>query len=670
MTKKKNAEPGTWTSNIDAFLVANGSARLADLRRHKSATYWLESVAAEQGRMTIIRHQHGETESILPQPFNVRSKVHEYGGAPYCLSNDAIYFVNARDQAIYRIPLSENSQDLSQLHSTPEKIYQAEGLRFGDLIWAAGPQTIIAVCEQHQSAHSANSTSEDNTEVLNRVVSIDLNGQISTLTSGADFYAYPRYDSTQGKLCWITWDHPNMPWDKTTLWTATLNQDGSLSEPRALRETANSENSESIVQPTWADNGDLFYISDRNNWWNVYRQPRTKKSAKQPEPIRQPEPIKETNAEYATPLWVLGMQQYAIADNTLYAAKNKSGQWSIECIDLNTLATTTLPHSFSAVDSMWADKSGAYFIASTPSRFASVYKLDSDSHELSVLSECSEAALNELSSPESMFFNTSTGDAIHAFYYPPFNSAYHSEKSPPLIVLCHGGPTGQTSSELNYKIQYWTNRGFAVVDVNYRGSTGFGRSFRKTLYKQWGVFDVEDVVTVVDQLIADKKADKNQIIIKGSSAGGYTVLAALAFSKRFNAGVSLYGIGDLTLLATDTHKFEKYYLEQLIGAYPSEKELYKTRSPINSSEQLDCPILLFQGLEDNVVPPNQARIMAEAVEKKGLPVALVEFPDEGHGFRSPKNIEHMLEVELYFYQKIFNFGNPEVPKGISLKNVD
>lgn len=634
MTAKIIAQPGTWKSKISAEYVANGSSRLADIRCKNETIYWLESVAAEQGRMTIMRFRDAKTRSILPHPFSVRSKVHEYGGAPYCIADDSLYFVNAKDQAIYRLCPQESFK--------PEKIYHNKTQRFGDLIWVATHKRIVAVCETHLDDHT----------VENSLVSISQDGELSTLTTGADFYAYPRYCSKTGQLCWISWQHPNMPWDSTHLFVAQLRADNSLDSVSTF---CDNEGAESIVQPLWHPNGELFYISDRNNWWNIYQQH---------------QPVGASEAEYATPLWVLGVQQYTIFKQQIYAAKTKNGSWSIECIDLNSNEVKELPYRFSSIESVFAGQEAIYFIASTTTDAAGVYCFNPKRESLTRLDEGASTPIKELSHPESIFIDIDNNAKVHAFYYPPYNSVYDCKSPPPLIVLCHGGPTGQTSSELNYKIQYWTNRGFAVVDINYRGSTGFGRKYRELLYGNWGIVDVEDMVSVVNDLVAKNKADAEKVIIKGSSAGGYTVLAALAFTEQFNAGVSLYGIGDLELLATDTHKFEKHYLDQLVGPYPEKTDLYKARSPINAIDQLSCPILLFQGLEDKVVPPNQAKAMALSLEQKGIPVALVEFEDEGHGFRSPTNIKYMLETELYFYQRIFHLADINQPTPIKIKNLD
>lgn len=649
--------PGTWESNITASHVASGSKRIADIRCANDQVFWLESLASEKGRMTIMQNVNGEPMSILPQPFNVRSKAHEYGGAPYCIGEKQIYFVNADDQAIYRLDLANKAP--------PELFCHAADKRFADLIWIEDSAAIVAVCEDHQLSN------DKHHEPKNYLVHISSAGDLSVIKDGADFYAYPRYCSLNKQLCWISWQHPNMPWDQTELWLGKLLPDGTLSDTKKL---LGNDADGSTVQPTWNRSGELYCVNDRDEWWNIQKASlddyEASKHGASEHALRSP--IRTNTAEYATPLWVFGMQNYALLENGILASYTRNGLWHLEQLDMQGKVIKTLDEVFASVESVCSDGSFAYFIASTPSEFAAVFQLNLQNYTLTQLSAGASSEKAEISIAESLYFDISDEEnkKIHAFYYPPFNSEYELSTPPPLIVLCHGGPTGQTSSELNYKVQYWTNRGFAVVDINYRGSTGFGRSYRRSLYKNWGIYDVEDMKNVVDALIAQGKAAEAKVIIKGSSAGGFTVLAALTFTERFNAGVSLYGIGDLELLARDTHKFEKHYLDQLIGPYPQDEALYKARSPINSVHKLNCPLILFQGLEDKVVPPNQAREMAASVNKKKIPVALVEFEDEGHGFRSPENIQTMLEAELYFYQRVFKLCEPAVDKPIQILNMD
>ena len=648
MSKKLSAAPGSWESPIHASQVANGSARLADLRCNHDEVYWLESMASEQGRMTIMHSRGSGPVSILPQPFNVRSKVHEYGGAPYCLAADKIFFVNSSDQGIYCLNTAKPTD--------PELIYQNESQRFADLVWIEQHQKLIAVCEDHSQQN-----------ISNYLVSISSTGEIRTLVTGEDFYAYPRYCEQSSRLCWVSWQHPYMPWDKTELWMAKINHNGELEDQQRLIPL---ENDESIVQPMWHANGDLYYVSDSSEWWNLYRIEKSALDNHASQPTIAAQTIRNHEAEHATPLWVLGMQNYALDGEEVYSSYTKNGVWELEKISLGDSETDCILKDFSAIESVCYGSSGVFFIASTPRSMPAVYKLDSKTRKLTKLSQSIAVKENELSTPESIFTSTGSESNIQAFYYAPYHSRFESAQKPPLIVLCHGGPTGQTTSGLNYKIQYWTNRGFAVVDINYRGSTGFGKTYRHSLYKNWGVHDVEDMSLVVEALIKDGKVDADKIIIKGGSAGGYTVLAALAFTDLFRAGVSLYGVADLELLAKDTHKFEQHYLDQLIGPYPEQLDLYRSRSPINSIDAFSCPILLFQGLEDKVVPPNQARAIEKGLDNKKIPVALIEYADEGHGFRSPENIEHMLEAELYFYQQVFGMEQAIDSHIINIKHLE
>lgn len=641
---------------ITAAQVANGSPRIADCRVHNAIPYWLQSMAEEKGRMGLFRILDKTANNILPAPFGVRSKVHEYGGAAYCFSQTQVFFVEANNQQIYR-------HSLDQHEDTPIQLSHATDCRFGDLQWDEKRQSIVAVCEDHSSE-----------SVENYLVYISLDGHTTILHQGADFYAYPRLNHDCTKLCWISWQRPNMPWDETHLHIASLSDDSLLENCIRIKDNER----QSILQPLWNEKNELFFISDASNWWNIYSFSRAdighalKPSSGGTLSVSTAKHIHKMAAEFATPLWVLGMQNYAfINPHTLFTSFTQHGKWQTALIDTKSGNIHVPPEEFSSIESVCSeqqrsDASQVYFIGNKPDSLATIFTYDRSTQVISTIHSPGDApAKNSISIAESIYFPTHDGSEIHAFYYPG-NPASNKNA---LIVICHGGPTGQTNDGLNYKIQYWTARGFSVVDVNYRGSTGFGRLYRESLYNKWGLSDVEDVVAASKYLIQNKGIESNKVIIKGSSAGGYTVLAALTFSDTFSAGVSLYGIGDLSLLAEDTHKFEADYLEQLVGPYPEAVELYRARSPIEHTEKLNCPTLLFQGLEDKVVPPEQAVLMAKAVENKGLPIALVEYPNEGHGFRDPENIEHMLNAELYFYEKIFNFENTTIDMNIDIKNI-
>ncbi len=580
----------------------------------------------------------------MPYPYSARSKVHEYGGGSYCFGDNTLYFCEASDQQIYALPL-DGSEQIKKITDLPQS-------RFADLIWDAVRERIIAVHEYHHSDH----------KVDNNLVAIELNGKLSVLAEGDDFYAYPRLNASATKLTWISWNHPHMPWDATQLWTANIDTHGQLTNSL----TFDGGDTNSLLQPAWGKDDTLFFVSDNDNWWNLYCVPVTDETTQlRWQNCRQ---ITQLEAEFATPLWVFAMQNYAIIDtNFIVASYTKEGRWHLCRIDIATGSMTQIDEPCSSLSYLQAEGEKVTFIRGTATKFQHLCLL---THSVvKPVFEQPDDDIEEVSRAQAIRFATTLDEFAYAFFYRPCNTNYECDGPPPAIVICHGGPTGQTDDTLNNKIQFWTSRGFAVIDVNYRGSTGFGRHYRQRLNRQWGVFDVEDIVKAVDYLVSKKEIDPNKVVVKGSSAGGFTVLAALAFTDRFSAGVSLYGIGDLELLASDTHKFEARYLDSLVGAYPSEKSVYQQRSPINAVGQLNCPLLLLQGLEDKVVPPNQARRMAECVRNKGLPVALVEFPDEGHGFRAGATIKKMLDAELYFYQCIFELENTFESAPMTIENI-
>ncbi len=633
---------GTWPSAITAELLVGDSIRLGEPRFDGDYIYWLESRPLERGRTTIARTRISDTtkhiEDILPYPINTRTKAHEYGGASYCVSNGIVYFVLADDQCIYRL-------DTRAAKSQPEAITQESGQHYADLIIDEKRQRLICVCED-----TGNNTQEPSSSLI--AIELAEPFQQHTLASGQDFYSSPNLSPDGQHLTWLTWQHPNMPWDHTQCSIARVESNGTLD---CIKTIAGDKQAESIFQPQWSPAGELFLVSDRNNWWNIYRYDDAQDSL---------ENICEMNAEFATPQWVFGMSTYGfINTDTIICTYTENGNWYL--LKLNTTDKTrqVIPVPFSYITSIHCSKKGALWLGASPTDAEQIVFCDNVSLGRVHISKANcqsikTSATNTLSpdwfsKPEALTFPTSNGQSAYGFFYSPCNPDVEplNETKPPLIVLCHGGPTGATSSALNLKIQYWTSRGFAVLDVNYRGSTGYGRAFRNALHKQWGIADVEDVCAGAQYLAESNRVNKEQLIIKGSSAGGYTVLAALTFTDTFTLGTSLYGIGNLETLAKDTHKFESRYLDSLIGPYPEEKALYQQRSPINHINQLNCPVLFFQGLEDKVVPPAQAKAMVTALREKNIPVEYVEFHNEGHGFRQADNIIRMLETEQDFYQR-------------------
>ena len=615
---------GTWPSSLSAEKVASAAPKINHIQSCNDLVTWVESRPNEGGRNVIIgRSKNGLIKDLIPAPYSHSSRVHEYGGMAYALSENSIYFVNASDQRIYQ----------QQFGTTTPVAITESGPRFADLIIDSVNHRIIAVCEQHN----------ETTEPENYLVGISLlagNKQITPLARGADFYAYPRISPDGKSLCWIEWNHPNMPWDSTQLWQADIHNH-CLENKRLI---AGGDGLEAIFQPQWSPDNRLYYVSDRNNWWNIYSADHGV--------------IVDMAAEFATPLWQFGMSTYDFIDaNTIGCLWTQQGVWYCGFVDIAKGTLQPVASTYKSMQAACYDSGGLYMVAGAPDIADQVVTVSQQGMIEAIYSPSNlNIATEDLAKPESISFPTANNTSVQAFFYPPTNSQYRGEDNqlPPVIAICHGGPTGATDCSLNLKIQYWTSRGFAVVDINYRGSTGFGRDYRDALNGAWGLADIEDTQYAIKFLTTQQKVDPQRCIIRGSSAGGYTVLSALTFTDTFKAGASLYGIGNLETLASDTHKFESRYLDKLVGPYPEQQTIYRQRSPINHIDQLNCPVIFLQGLEDKVVPPNQAELMVNSLKKKGIPVVYVKFPDEGHGFRKAENIIRAMQAELDFYCDVFD----------------
>ncbi len=634
---------GTWTSSVSPQLVATAAPAMEQPSVDGENLYWLESRPSENGRTTIFKRDgRGEIRDILPNPLSASSRVYEYGGAPYLVVDDILYFVLQDDQRIYRMQTDSSQPRPEPL--TPDN----QGYRFADLALDATRQRLLCVAERH----SANAP-----EPRNFIAAIPLDGsqQVSELIGGMDFYACPRLSPDQRTLAWLCWSHPQMPWDGSELWHAEIDDQGYPTLPQWV--AGSSE--ESICQPQWSPGGELFFVSDRSNWWNLYRQ--TNNGAI--------EAIYPMPAEFSGPPWRLGVATYGFdAHHHVIAAYAQHGLWHLASIHLDgkvdgkELRDLHIPYS--SIGSIVITGAQAWFIGASPTCASVLVCIDIDGGAAQPIHPHSSPPLhaNGVSLAQAISFPTTDNGTAHGFYYAPCNPEFTgpTDARPPLIVMCHGGPTGCADTALNYKIQFWTSRGFAVVDINYRGSTGYGRRYREALTGLWGIIDVDDAVAGARHLIASDLANPNRMIIRGSSAGGFTVLAALTRYDDFSAGASYYGIGDLEILARDTHKFESRYLDKLIGPYPAARDVYRARSPIHHIDKLSSPVIFFQGLDDRVVPPQQAQLMVEAMQRRGLPVAYVPFPGEGHGFRKAANIATALQAELEFYQQVFALP-PDTP---------
>jgi dipeptidyl aminopeptidase/acylaminoacyl peptidase len=605
--------------------------------------YWTEMRPSEGGRSVIVHRSPEDIQrDVTPPPFNARSRVHEYGGGAFTVVDGVVYFSNFSDQRIYRAPPDGEPEAL-----TPDGLW-----RFADAIYDSRRHRLICVGENH---------SDEDEEAVNALVSISLQDdpRPQVLVSGNDFYSSPRIHPQGDRIAWLTWNHPNMPWDGTELWAAEVNPEGMMLDPELV---AGSE-TESIFQPEWSPNGDLFFVSDRNNWWNLYHW-------REGDIV----PVLEMEAEYGRPQWVFGMVTYGFLTASEVACTfSQGGQWEFGIFDLENgkLEVKDIPVTY--IGDIKLRNNDAVMIAASPTEASAIVLFDPKTDIFEVIRKASEVKVDDLylSQPQTIEFPTEGGLSAHAFYYPPKNAEFVAppEEKAPLIVISHGGPTSATSSSLSLSIQYWTTRGFGILDVNYGGSTGYGREYRQRLNGQWGVVDVQDCANAATYLIQRGDADPQRLIIRGGSAGGYTTLCALTFGDVFTVGASYFGVSDLEALALETHKFESRYLDSMVGPYPEQRDRYFERSPIHFTERLASPIIFFQGLEDKVVPPNQAEKMVAALQAKGLPVAYVPFEGEQHGFRRSENIKRALDAEYYFYSRIFDFELPEEIEPVEIHNL-
>ena len=611
---------GSWPSPLTASRVTAGALRLDHVQLDGEDVYWVEGRASEGGRYVIVRRTaDGAIIDVTPTVFNVRTRVHEYGGAAYTVDRGTIYFANFADQRIYR----------QRAGAVPEPI-TAEGGFYADFRVDRTRDRLISVREDHSKAG----------EAINTIVAIG--GGETVLVSGADFYSDPIVSPDGASLAWLQWHHPNMPWDGTELCVARFETDGTLGPARTIAGGA----TESIFQPEWSPDGTLYFVSDRSGWWNLHRLLNG-----------EVEVVHAMAAEFGKPQWTFSMVTYAfMSAERIAATYTQGGRWQLALIDTRSRTCTPVPLLVQPLESIHATADAIYFIGGSATEANAITRLALADRSTEVLRSASAERIEPawISVPEAITF-TAAGRDVHAFYYPPVNPAVTAPagERPPLLVLTHGGPTGASSDVLDSKVQFWTSRGFAVLDINYSGSTGYGRAYRERLNGQWGIADVTDAVGGAEAMVAAGKADPARLAIRGGSAGGYTTLAALTFHHTFKAGASYYGISDLEVLQQDTHKFESRYNESLIGPYPAAREVYVARSPIHFTDRLSCPIILFQGLDDKVVPPNQSAMMAEAVRKKGLKVKYVTFEGEQHGFRKAENIIRALEEELAFYRDVF-----------------
>jgi dipeptidyl aminopeptidase/acylaminoacyl peptidase len=636
---------GTWVSPVSLDRLVEDVVGLSFPIATPAHVYWTESRPAEGGRQVLVRSTGGgvEPEDVIPPGFNARSAVHEYGGLCTAVhhdpvAGDTVYFSNFADQRLYRVMAREAPSPITPEPPSPGAV------RYAAPVLCDSGRHLLAVRERHGDPDVP-------ADVVNDVVVLatDASEQPRVLVSGHDFYSHVTVSPDGRRVAWVSWDHPNMPWDGTELWEADLDVGGSL--VRAPRLVAGGP-SESVTQPKYAPDGTLHYVSDRTGWWNLYAAPADR-------PARVLGPME---AELGLPDFVFGLSSYALLrDGTVLATWQRDGLDHIGVLAPGADAFTEVDCGFTYVTQLRGDDDGSCAVAVAGSATCppSVVRLEVSGPatvDVGVLRRSCPDVVDAayLSTPEALDFPTAGGGVAHALFYAPANRDFVAPRGelPPLIVSVHGGPTSAARPVLNYAIQYWTSRGFAVVDVNYGGSSGYGRAYRERLRGQWGVVDLADCVHAARHLAAIGRADGDRTVIHGGSAGGYTALCAVTFTHQFAAGASYYGIADAAVLAEDTHKFELHYMDGLFGPWPEAADVYRSRSPAFHTEGLRTPLIIFQGLEDKVVPPVQAEIMVTALRENGVPHAYVEYAGEQHGFRKAESIRRTAEAELYFYGRV------------------
>jgi dipeptidyl aminopeptidase/acylaminoacyl peptidase len=643
MSEPKLAAYGSWQSPITSDLVVSESIRVGQVILQDRDTYWIEGRPAEGGRNVIVkRDARGVVTDLIPQPFNARTRVHEYGGGDYVIDGTTVYFSNFTDQRIYRVTPGTEPQPITPITER----------RYADAVVDRPRNRLICVCEDHTNAER---------EAVNMLVALDLSdgGNAHILAAGNDFYASPRLSPNGTQLAWLTWHHPNMPWDGCELWVGTLNPAGHVEHANLVA----GGPEEAIFQPQWSPDGSLYFISDRSGWWNIYRLRND-----------QAEPLYPLEAEFGMPQWVFGLSTYAFvsADRIICCYTSKDGS-HLAFLDTIKGQLTALETSCTSIGSIQATAERVAFTGASPTDSPAVIELDLATRKTTVLRRSANITLDPayISVPQPIEFPTEHALTAHGYYYAPHNADYQAppEERPPLLVISHGGPTSATSSVLSLGVQYWTSRGFAVLDVDYGGSSGYGRAYRERLKGQWGIVDVDDCVNGARYLVEQDLVDGKRLAIRGGSAGGYTTLCALTFRNIFSAGASHFGVSDLAGLAQDTHKFESRYLFSLIGPYPERQDLYYQRSPINFADRISCPVIFFQGAEDKIVPPEQAESMVAALRTNKVPVAYLLFKGEQHGFRRAENIKRTLEAELYFYARVFHFAPADQIEPVPIENM-
>lgn len=616
----------SWTSPISAEDVYGLSDDFGELQSVNDALYFIQSDSTADGRMGIKRLLNdGSLVDALSAEFDVRTKVHEYGGSPFLAIGQSIFASKADDQLLYRIAPNQSPVPLT-----------LPGTRHADCVSYPKGSRIICIREDHRKAG----------EPVSSIVGVNLNfvAEGEPLAEGADFYASPKVSPNMKQLAWISWQHPNMPWDHTELWIGELDPKGGIHNKTRLL----ADKRGSITQPLFSPDGVLYFVADFDNWWNLYRI----------SPDGLLEQVLDKDAEFAVPDWKLGNHNYAFeSENTIVASFIDKGKASLIRIFLDTGLTESIAVDFGEITQVVKGEAGIYFVGNKVTPEKGIYRVNGRGTELIYSPKLTVLDPSYVSRAKSISFKSDDDMTIYGYFYGPNNPDFIAPNNtrPPLIVMLHSGPTAKASLAFRRDIQYWTSRGFAVLDLNYRGSSGFGRAYRQSLYGEWGKADVKDAVRAAGYLVNKGWVDGTKLAMRGSSAGGLTVLSALAFYDTFKAGVSYAGISDMALLRQDAHKFESSYLDQLVGKNSPENNVYYERSPLHHLEELKEPLLLIQGGGDTVVFTKQSVRVFNALKARGVPTAYLEFKGEGHALKHPKNQMISIEAELYFYGKVFGF---------------
>ncbi|MGO8875752.1 MAG: S9 family peptidase [Acidimicrobiales bacterium] len=639
---------GSWKSPLTADRLLEDAVQLADPVAAGDLVYWTEGRPTEGGRVVIVKQlPDGTTQDVFGADYSARTRVHEYGGRGFVVDGDTVYFSNFTDQRLYRVRPGGEPEPITAEPAVPASV------RYAAPVVSRDGHQLYCVRERHGTPGVA-------IEVVNDVVILATDGEAEprVVAEGHDFFSFPTLSPDGRRIAWISWDHPNMPWDGTELWDAELGPDGLPVNPRLVA----GGDAESVTQPRYSPDGRLHFISDRTGWWNLYEDDENGGR-----------PIAPAEAEFSKPDWVFGQSTYCFRDDgSIVALAWSDGLASMSLIGPGGRSQISTPYTSGA--SITARHGGVVLLAGSPRLPTSIVSVDVPSGTATVLRAEKEAAVDAayLSEPESIAFPTEGSLTAYALFYPPANPDFVAPEGelPPLLVSSHGGPTSATSSSLNYGIQYWTSRGIGVVDVNYGGSSGYGRPYRERLRDRWGIVDLDDCVNAAKYLAATGRADGRRLLIHGGSAGGYTTLCAVTFRDVFAAGASHFGVADAGALARDTHKFESRYLDGLIGPWPEAEDVYEERSPIFHTDQMRTPLIMFQGLEDRVVPPAQSEKMAQALREKGVPFAYMAFEGEQHGFRRAENIKATIDAELYFFGRVLGFEPADDVPAIEIENAE